>query len=201
MPDAPKICFIDAASRYGVAIGRAGTKPQSWTGRFAKHGASQAAISFGAMKMITAVINKHQPDSIVIEMPLAVSLVNGRTTLSTTEILMGLPFVIQGMAYGLRVYDVSVARVSKIRTHFIGSNPKGDIGKERVWRKCLDLGWISALDDDLSNDRTDALAGWSYAEHQIAPKIATPVDDLFVASEKRKRDAAARSRHHAMESA
>ena len=36
-------------------------------------------------------------------------------------------------------------------------------------------------------DRTDALAGWSLAETLIAPKLATPVDDLIVAAEAKKR--------------
>ena len=181
------ICFIDAATQYGVAVGRAGDRPTSWTGRFASRGASHGAIGFGAIKMLTAVIEKYHPDEIVIEAPLPTSLVRGKTNTRTTEILMGLPFTLQAWAYGLKMYRVSVARVSDIRHHFIGANPRGDVGKEKVWRKCLDMGWIAATDEDLSNDRTDALAGWSYAEHQIAPRLATPVDDLFVAAARRKR--------------
>ena len=191
--DAPKILFIDAATVYGAAIGRAGERPQSWSGRFAGPGASRGAISAGAMKFIVSVVEQHQPDHIVIEAPLAVALVNGKTNRSTTEILMGLPFVLQGMAYCLGIYNLSVARVPKIREHFIGGNPRGEIGKEKVFQKCLDLGWILPDDEDKSRDRSDALAGWSYAETVIAPRIANSVDALFVAAEKRKRLAASKT--------
>lgn len=184
----PKICFIDAATNYGVAIGYAGSKPQSWSDRFGKTGASPAAVAWHSMRLVTDIIRKHRPDELVIEAPLPATIVNGKTNLRTQEMLMGLPFAMQGMAYGLQFYNVSIARVSKIRHHFIGSNPKGPEGKQRVWRKCLDLGWISIDDEDLSDNRTDALAGWSYAEHQFAPTIANPIDDLFVAAEKKKRE-------------
>jgi hypothetical protein len=191
--DAPKILFIDAATTYGVAIGRAGERPQSWTDRFAEPGSSHGAISAGAMKFITAIINVHRPDEIVIEAPLAVELVRGRTNAFTTAILMGLPFAIKGMAYMHGYFkNITVATVKDIRHHFIGCNPRGDKGKKLVFRKCLDLGWINPDDKDRSDNRSDALAGWSYAETILAPRIANPVDDLFIAAERRKRGAAAR---------
>ncbi|TIS37538.1 hypothetical protein [Mesorhizobium sp.] len=184
---APKILFIDAASRYGWARGRPGDMPESGSDRFASDGASQAAIAWGAMRFIADQVQTYRPDHIVVEAPLPATLVNGKTNLSTQEILMGLPFAIQGMAFGLQMYNVSVCRVSKIRTHFIGKNPRGEIAKPLVWRKCLAIGWISADDEDLSHDRTDALAGWSYAGTVLCPHLAQPVDDLFVKAEERKR--------------
>lgn len=189
MTDTPLILFIDAATRFGWALGRPGERPTSGSGRFASQGASQGAVAWGAMHWIAGQIQQHHPDEIVIEAPLPAVIVNGKTQLATQEILMGLPFAIQGMAFGLRMYRVSVARVSKIRQHFIGSNPKGDEGKQKVWRKCMALGWVAPDDEDLSNDRTDALAGWSFACHALAPKLAQPVDDLFVKAEQRRRAA------------
>jgi hypothetical protein len=192
MTEAPKILFIDAASRFGFARGRPGEMPISGSDRFAPPSSSQGAVAWGAMRWVTEQIQSYQPDEIVIEAPLPAAIVNGKTNLSTQEMLMGLPFAIQGMAYGLGMYRVSVARVSKIRQHFIGSNPRGEVGKELVWKKCLALGWMESSDDDLSNDRSDALAGWSFACHFFAPTIAQPVDDLFVKAEQRKRAEATR---------
>ncbi|RWC91684.1 MAG: hypothetical protein EOS72_03245 [Mesorhizobium sp.] len=190
----PKILFIDAASRYGWARGRPGEMPESGSARFAREGASQGAVAWGAMSFIANQVQTYRPDEIVIEAPLPATLVNGKTSLATQEILMGLPFAIQGMAYGLQAYNVSVARVSKIRTHFIGKNSKGEIAKPAVWRKCLALGWVSSDDEDLSHDRTDALAGWSYAGTVLCPQLAQPVDDLFVKAEERKRNELAASK-------
>jgi len=197
MTDAPKILFIDAATYFGWAIGRAGDPargiiPRSGSAFFAKAaGASRGAVFWGAMKFTADMIQSETPDEIIVEAPLAATLVQGNTNVNTTEVLMGLPAAIEGMAYGLGVYNVSIARVSSIRKHFIGKNKKGEIAKPEVWRKCMAMGWISASDEDLSHDRTDALAGWSYAETLLAPKLAFPVDDLFINAEKRKREAAA----------
>lgn len=199
MTDAPKILFVDAASRYGWARGRPGEKPESGSARFAPEGASQGAIAWGAMSFIAHQVQTYRPDEIVVEAPLPATLVNGKTTVSTQEILMGLPFAIQGMAYGLQMYRVSVAPVSKIRTHFIGKNAKGEIAKPMVWRKCMALGWISANDEDLSHDRTDALAGWHYAGTVLCPQLAQPIDDLFVKAEERKRREAAAKPQPSME--
>lgn len=197
-PTAPKILFIDAATYFGFAVGRAGdpsrgVPPRSGSGYFAKAaGASRGAVFWGSMKFIAGMIQEEEPDEIVIEAPLAASLVQGNTNVNTTEVLMGIPAAIEGMAYGLGYYRVSVVRVASIRKHFIGKNKKGEIAKPEVWRKCLEMGWISADDEDLSYDRTDALAGWSYAETLLAPQLAFPVDQLFVNAEKRKREAAER---------
>lgn len=194
---APKILFIDAATYFGWALGRAGDPakgiiPRSGSAYFAKAaGASRGAVFWGAMKFTADMIRTEAPDHIVIEAPLAASLVQGNTNVNTTEVLMGLPAAIEGMAYGLGCFNVSVVRVASIRKHFIGKNKKAEEAKPEVWRKCLALGWISATDEDLSHDRSDALAGWSYAETALSPQLAFPVADLFVKAEQRKRAAAA----------
>ena len=42
--------------------------------------------------------------------------------------------------------------------------------------------------DYRSTDRTDALAGWSYVETKLFPRLATPVDNLWVAVQQKKRE-------------
>jgi hypothetical protein len=186
MSDAPKILAIDGASRFGFAIGRVGERPHSGSRWFAKgQGASHGAIAAGALRWTTEVIQAEKPDVIFWEKPLLQAMVSGQTTAATAEILIGLPFAVQGMAYLLGVYDFKTVMVSQVRSHFIGKNIKGPEGKQAVWRKCMALGWINSADEDLTEDRTDALALWSYAETKIAPKLCQPVDDLFIKSSRR----------------
>ncbi|QPC87095.1 hypothetical protein GA830_10345 [Mesorhizobium sp. NBSH29] len=132
-------------------------------------------------------------DILVIEAPLPGSHVQGKTTIQTATILMGLPAVIEFMAYQLKVYEQHRVLLSSVRKHFIGKGGlQGDVAKPLVWRKCLALGWIQPDDTDLSHDRSDAIAVWSYAEAEFAPKLAQPVDDLFVKAAQRARVAAAK---------
>jgi len=182
MADAPKILFIDAATYFGWAYGPAGSAPISGSRYFAKgSGASRGAIFAGAMRFIAEMIQEHGTDiHIFIEAPLPTILVQGSTNIDTSEILMGIPAALWGMAYTMGCYNVQLCRVSAIRKHFIGKNSKGEIAKPLVMQKCIKLGWIKMGDEDMKHDRSDALAGWSYAEHQIAPRLSQPIDDLFL---------------------
>jgi hypothetical protein len=66
----------------------------------------------------------------------------------------------------------------------LGRTPKKGEGKSLVYQRCLALGWIDAAElQDF--DRSDALALWSFAEHALAPKLATPVDDLSIMARRR----------------
>ena len=186
----PKILFLDAATKFGAAVGRPGERPLSWSGRWAKPGASHGAVCCGCFKVILGMMERHQPDMVVIEKSLPANQIAGRTNDDTITVLKGIPFAIQGFLFLRGFFNVQYGVVGEIRKHFIGANPRGPVGKEKVWQKCVDLGWITPGDVDYSlQDRTDALAGWSYVETQILPQRATPVDDLWVASEKKKREA------------
>ena len=134
------------------------------------------------------MLRRHQPDEVVIEAPLAPNQVNKRTNDDTITVLKGIPFAIQGYLHMHGFFNVSLAVVKDIRMHFIGRNPKGEIAKPLVWEKCRAMGWIMPEDVDYrSTDRTDALAGWSYVETKLFPRLATPVDDLWVAVQQKKR--------------
>ncbi|MBC6714742.1 hypothetical protein H9Q09_00900 [Aurantimonas sp. DM33-3] len=185
---APTILFIDAASAAGWAFGPAGQAPRSGSFRWASVGASHGAISWGVIRWMQKFLAENKPDEVVYEKPMTPTQMGGKTNVATTRMLMGIPFAIEGICYGLGHRKLSELSVDSIRKHFIGRNVRGEEGKEKVWRKCVGLGWIDPeSDDDLSLDRTDALAGWSYAETILAPRLATPVDDLVVAAEAKKR--------------
>lgn len=195
MSSAPHILAIDAATQLGWAYGQAGKPPRSGSFRCAAPDSSRGAVFSGAGQWITAFISQNPVDILSIEAPLPGSHVQDKTNIKTATILMGLPAVLEFMAYQLKVYQHERVLLSSVRKHFIGKgNLPGEKAKPLVWRKCLAMGWISADDEDLSHDRTDACAVWSYTEAQFAAHVTQPVDDLFVKSAMRKREAEARAR-------
>ncbi len=191
----PTILFFDAATTTGWACGPAGSAPESGSFRWAGEGASHGAVGWGVIRKVREFIDERKPDEIVYESPVSPHFLKGKTNFRTTVALVGIAFAIETAAYGFghRSRSMTKLTVGQIRDHFIGRDErgkpfKGDEGKERTWRKCVGLGWIDPeSDEDTGFDRTDALAGWSLAETLIAPKLATPVDDLVVASEAKKR--------------
>jgi hypothetical protein len=187
MTDTPRILATDVARHLGWAYGVAGRPPRSGSIECAKADASRGAVFSGAGRWLTRFIQENPVDILVIEAPLPGSFVQGQTNQRTAEILLGMPAVIEFMAYQLGVYRHERVNQSSVKKHFVGVG-KGD-QKAAIRKKCLALGWVSPDDEDLSTDRTDALAVWSYAEMRFAPKLTQPVDGLFVAAERRKREA------------
>ncbi len=195
MTEAPRILTLDLASRFGWAFGVAGCMPVSGSQYFTRNGKapkdgpiSNGAKFWNAMRWGSWAIEEFKPTNIVCETPIAPSSKQGQTSAAAFEILHGLPAAVRGMAYGLGVYDWEYATPSTVRKHFIGKGGmKGEEAKPIVFRKCIALGWILPTDEDLSHDRSDALAIWSWAEAKLAPKLAQPVDDLFLKAASRKR--------------
>ena len=195
MTEAPRILSLDLASRFGWAFGPDGEVPVSGSRYFTRDGnapkggpVSNGAKFWHAMRFAVEVVEKYRPTHIVCEQPIAPSSKQGHTSSDAFEILYGLPAAVRGMLYGLKVYEWTYATPSTVRKHFIGKGGlKGEEAKPIVFRKCMALGWILPTDTDLSHDRSDALAIWSWAEARLAPKLAQPVDDLFLKSVSRKR--------------
>jgi hypothetical protein len=184
---APCILAIDAARRMGWAYGPAGSTPISGSIECAQEGASRGAIFSGAGRWITAFISAHPVDVLAIEAPLPGSFVQGQTNIKTANILLGLPAVLEFMAFQLKVYRHIRVNQASVKKHFAGAG-KGD-QKAAIMSKCRALGWIKPDDADQSFDRSDSLAVWSFIEADVAPRFTQPVDDLFIASERRKREA------------
>lgn len=191
---APRILCLDLASRFGYSFGVAGQKPVSGSRYFTKDGLapkggsiSNGAKFWNAMRFAAEVYDLYKPTHVVCEAPIAPNSKTGQTQTTTFEILYGLPAAVRGMLFGLGCYDWQYAYASSVRKHFIGSgSKKGEEAKPIVFRKCVALGWIDpTTEDDLSHDRSDALAIWSWAEAHLAPKLAQPVDDLFLKASSR----------------
>lgn len=186
---APHILAIDGARRLGWAYGAAGSRPQSGSIECASSGSSRGAVFSGAGRWITSFISTHPVDVLAIEAPLPGSFMQGQTNASTATILVGIPAVLEFMAFQLKVYQQVRVNQASVKKWFVGAG-KGD-QKAAIMAKCRALGWIGRDDEDQSFDRSDALAVWSYVESTAAPKFSQPVDDLFLASERRKREAEA----------
>ena len=167
-----------AALIWAGAYGAAGSAPVSGSVRCAKPGSSRAAVFSGAGRWITEFITGHPVGIFAIEAPLPGSFTQGHTTMQVSEILVGIPAVLEFMAYQLKVYRHERVNQGSVKKHFLGKGfGKGD-QKEPIRQKCLSLGWVTK-DGDLSYDRTDALAVWSYAAWRFAPDFAEPVNGLF----------------------
>lgn len=189
---APRILGIDGSSHLGWAYGTAGERPVSGSFLCAVPGSSRAAVFSGAGRWITKFLTDNPVDILAIEAPLPGSFTQGQTNMRTSEILVGIPAVLEFMAFQMKVYRHERINQSSVKKHFVRAG-KGD-QKEAIKQKCLALGWVSKTDDDQSYDRTDALAVWSYAESVFAGKFAQAVDGLFLDSERKKREAEERTR-------
>lgn len=195
MSEIPRILAIDCATKFGWAFGEAGTKPVSGSKYFTKDGEkpkggsiSNGAKFSNALRYAVEASREFKPTHIFCEAPIAPNAKSGQTSKDVMLVLYGLPAALQGMFYTLGHHHWEFAYQSSIRKHFIGTGGlKGPEAKARVWRKCMALGWIDPSDPDISEDRTDALAIWSWAEMRLAPKLCQPVDELFVKSQSRRR--------------
>lgn len=152
------ILALDLATTFGWCEGATDRQPFYGSERFAPAGADSNAIFGGAVRWLGARLVAFKPRRIVYEAPLAPSLMRGRTNMRTARILLGLPAIIEGVAYTFGVYDVREARVADVRNHFIGSNPRGPEGKRATVARCRQLGF-SPTDDNAA----DAIALWHYA--------------------------------------
>jgi hypothetical protein len=171
------VLALDLASQSGFAVGDVGSKlrPISGTVRFAPQGASHEAIFASALQWMSEMCRLHEPTTICWEAPLATSFSRGKTTVTVTTILYGIPAVIGAVAYLKGIYDIRKASTKDVRNHFIGCNPKRVEAKKLTMRQCRAHGWH--VNDD---NEADALATWSYMCSLIDPTLAIMPSPLFL---------------------
>ncbi len=166
------ILALDLATTTGWAIGRPGEAPQSGVIRFGR--ATHAQIAAEAIAWLIEFLTEMKPDSIVYEQPLPPNFTAGHTTLNTATVTMGLPFLLCGISYKLRIFDVQPVRVSDIRTFFVGSNLKSEPGKRLTFERCQQMGFNPKDDNE-----SDALALWCYQCAKVKPELAHRLTPLF----------------------
>jgi hypothetical protein len=174
------ILALDLASTSGVAEGRVGEKPRTWTWRLGSSGSSQAHRLAELLKLISNHLVVSKPQAIWVEAPMAPRvMVDIGATADTAGLLLGLPAIIRAVSYIRGVYTVNDANVQDVRKHFCGRRtfPKGE-AKAAVIQRCKMLGW------DVANDHeADAAALWSYACGQMNPRLAGALDPMFASAD------------------
>lgn len=177
MPCPSQILALDLASRTGWALGYVTDKvPQSGSIRFAKEGSSMAAM-FSACRLQLRDFLSMNPEIglVVFEAPLLPMFKTGKTNIKTIRSLVGMAAVVEELLYTLGKYDVREAKVSEVRTHFLGSNRhRRDAAKHLTINACYRLGW-KPVDDNAA----DALALWHYQASVLEPQLALQTNPLF----------------------
>jgi hypothetical protein len=175
MPFTGNVLALDVATRTGWAYGAPGTVPRSGSLRFAREGASMAAVFVGCRRWLLDFLAVNPETKLVVfEAPAVPSIMAGHTSINAIRTLIGLTAIIEECLYG-RGLDVREARVSEVRSHFLGSNRfKRDAAKRATVDLCRSLGW-SVVDENAA----DACALWSYQCSFLDPKTALRVSPLF----------------------
>jgi len=168
------ILALDLATVTGWAFGAPGEQPQSGVIRFGRGNATHGQIAAEAIAWFIEFLGEMKPTQIVFEQPLPPNFTGGHTTLNTALVTMGLPFLMQGIAYKLGMFNVAAVRVSDIRNFFIGENMKSEEAKRLTFERCQRLGF-EPKDDNAS----DALALWCYQCARIKPELAHKLTPLF----------------------
>jgi hypothetical protein len=168
------ILAFDFATVTGWALGNPGEQPQSGVIRFGARGTTHGQIAAEAIAWLVELLSEMKPTQIVFEQPLPPNFTGGHTTLNTAIVTMGLPFMMQGIAYKLGLFNVEAVRVSDVRTFFIGSNMKSEEAKRLTVERCQSLGF-----DPKDDNEADALALWCYQCVQIKPELAHKLTPLF----------------------
>jgi hypothetical protein len=168
------ILAFDFATTTGWACGNPGTIPQSGSLRFGKTNATHGEIAAEAIAWLIDFLGDLKPTMIVFEQPLPPNFTGGHTTLNTAMITMGLPFLMGGIAYKLGLFNVQHARVSDVRTFFLGGNLRSDTAEKLTLKRCRAFGWAPK-----DHNEADALALWCYQCAQVDPALAHKVTPLF----------------------
>lgn len=165
------ILSLDIARTTGWAFGRIGDRPKFGTQRLTPPGASHAEI-FGAMiGWLVPTLQVFQPDVLVYEAPFPPQQMGGKTNFSTTRVLLGLPAIVEGVAYRVGGMQIREAAVGDVRASFIGTRRlKRDLAKKAVMAKCRELGFAVADDN-----AADAVALWFHAASLLCPDNFIPM--------------------------
>ena len=160
MTNPRQILALDLAAKTGWALGTLrDNAPLSGSIQIANDSASMAKL-FSCWRLYLRDFLALNPEIgvVVFEAPLLPYMKSGQTTINTLRRLIGLCAVTEELLFTLGTYDVREARVSDVRSHFIGSNRhKRPEAKAMTIAQCRRLGW-KPVDDNAA----DALALWDY---------------------------------------
>ena len=160
-----RVLALDIATTTGFAYGVPGSIPSFGHIRFTKPGTPHRETYRAFREWLELMWRAHRPDSIVYESPAVPSLMEGRTNINTTRLLIGLTEHLEEWCWGKA--PVSEARVADVRVFFLGSNMKSVVAKPKTMERCRTLGW-----DVTTRDEADACALWFYHCGWLNPRLA-----------------------------
>lgn len=171
------LAALDIATSTGVAVGKAGSNPKTWTVDLGKKLTEDQRFS-NVLRLTHTLIEDHSPDLIAVE-----AAIGGKTA---SAFLIGLVACVRGVAAN-RGVPVEVCYLAGIRKHFLGRNitvrdfpalkpadAKRAI-KLEVVKRCAMLGHNPQTDDE-----ADAIALHDFACAKFAKGFqAKPMGGLF----------------------
>lgn len=155
-----RLLTLDLATNSGFCVG-APDNPNPDFGNFKIPPTGDDVGRFGVIfhDWLTNLIDWHQPDFVVFEMP----ILPKQTNLMTVRKLTGLAMLTE-MECRRRKLPVREARASSVKKFFTGS---GKAGKLDTMAICRRYGWNVKTDDE-----ADACALWAYSVSLYAPEYA-----------------------------
>lgn len=158
-------------SSTGYAYGRPDETPRSGSVQFGKAINTEAEVGAKALIWLNTdmpIIVGGIPDVVAIE---AAWEGNGGHSAHTSSVLLGLQFMVQGVALLKTRRAPRLIKVGDARRTFTGKyRYAAGEAKPAVQRRCLELGWLDA--DTLQADRADALAIWAHVAAETNPELA-----------------------------
>lgn len=161
------ILALDIATRMGWCMGSLRGKLTFGSVQLAPEGSSDAAVGYGALQWLGRQLSAFRPRVLAFEAPLNPQMMGGKTNRRTLRRLMGLPFVIETVAYGYGVYDLREVEVGDLRHYWLGKrNVPGAQAKRLVNEKMRALGHVTS-----DYDASDAIAVHRFTAAVIDPKL------------------------------
>lgn len=165
------VLFLDLASTMGWAEGLPGTgeRTASGTTRLAPAGSPPAAVFGGLLDFLITRLTTFRYRLIVYEAPMDPR--HMKTNINTARMLIGMPAIVEAVAYQTGHHALREASVNDVRKHLLGYIPRRAKGDAPNAQKAPVIAALRERGYEPKDDNeADAIAGWIYACAQIAPR-------------------------------
>lgn len=157
------ILALDIATTTGWAEGLTGERPVSGSIRLAPPGSSHAAVYGAMLAFLGARLSTFRYRLVVFEAPLDPRWKGAMTNTNTARLLLGLPAVVEAVAYQTGHHHPKEVTSREVRKHMLGFCPKSAEAKPLVIAKARQMGFNPKDDNE-----ADALMVWHYARDILA---------------------------------
>jgi hypothetical protein len=166
------VLFLDLATRTGWCEGVPGETPTSGTLRLAPAGSSPAAVYGGLVAFLGTRLTALRYRAVAYEAPMDPR--HMKTNINTARVLLGMPAIVEGLAYQTGHHRLFEANVHDVRKHLLGYRPQAGEAKRVVMGALRQLGF-----DPRDDNEGDAIAGWLYACAVLSPGTAAASTPLI----------------------